>query len=148
MSSTTPVEISLARYCEMTVSGNIAPDDREPTKLLLTTPDGCQFRAAPLGDFSPLVNSEDGQWRVIPITQTDGTITRLQIVGKVPQPEVAADKFECVGRTAQVSRKHTVVSLKIDRAGEPIIRPTLLNPPVQVKTGQLWHFVAVRVGTA
>jgi Cft2 family RNA processing exonuclease len=147
MFSTTPVEISLDRYCEMTVSGIIAADDREPTKLLLTTPDGCQFRAAPLGDFSPLVNSEDGQWRVMPITQTDGMITRLQIVGKVPQPEIVVDKFECVGRTAQVSRKHTVVSLKIDRAGEPIIRPTLLNPPVQVKTGQLWHFVAVRVGT-
>jgi Cft2 family RNA processing exonuclease len=148
MSSTTPVEISLARYCEMTVSGIIAPDDREPTKLLLTTPDGCQFRAAPLGDFSPVVNSEDGQWQVIPITQTDGIITRLQIVGKVADPKIAADKFECVGRTAQVSRKHTVVSLKIDRSGEPTIRPTLLNPPVAVKTGQLWHFVAMRVGTA
>ncbi len=148
MFSTTPVEISLARYCEMTVSGIIAPDDREPTKLLLTTPDGCQFRAAPLGDFSPLVNSEDGQWQVIPITQTDGIITRLQIVGKVSPPEIVADKFECMGRTAQVSRKHTTVSLKIDRAGEPSIRPTLLNPPVEVKTGQLWQFVAVRVGTA
>ncbi len=156
MSSTNPVEISLdcerrqqaVRYCEMTVSGIIAPDDREPTKLLLTTRDGCQFRAAPLGDFSPVVNSEDGQWQVVPITQTDGIITRLQIVGKVPAPEIAADKFECMGRTAQVSRKHTVVSLKIDRPGEPTIRPTLLNPPVQVKTGQLWHFVAVRVATA
>jgi Cft2 family RNA processing exonuclease len=148
MSSTTPVEISLARYCEMTVSGIIAPDDREPTKLLLTTPDGCQFRAAPVGDFSPVVNSEDGQWQVIPITQTDGIITRLQIVGKVPQPETAADRFECVGRTAQVSRKHTTVSLKIDRVGEPTIRPTLLNPPVEVQTGQLWQFVALRVGAA
>ena len=146
MSSTTPVEISLDRYCEMTVSGMIAPDDREPTKLLLTTPDGCQFRAAPLADFTPQVNSETGQWRVMPISQTDGVITRLQIVEKVPTAEIAADRFECVARTAQVSRKHTTVSLKIDRAGEPTIRPTLLNPPIQVKTGQLWHFVALRVG--
>ncbi len=143
--SISPVDISLDRYCEMTVSGTIAPDDREPTKLLLIAADGYQFRAAPLGDFSPEVNSEYGQWRVIPITQTDGMITRLQIIGKVSTPEIVADRFECVGRTAQVSRKHTVVSLKIDRSGEPTIRPTLLNPPVEVKTGQLWHFIAQRV---
>jgi Cft2 family RNA processing exonuclease len=143
--SISPVDISLDRYCEMTVSGTIEPDDRDPTKLLLIAADGCQFRAAPIGDFSPEVNSEHGQWRVIPITQTDGIITRLQIIGKVPTPEIVADRFECVGRTAQVSRKHTVVSLKIDRSGEPTIRPTLLNPPVEVKTGQLWHFVAQRV---
>jgi Cft2 family RNA processing exonuclease len=142
--STSPIEISLHQYCEMTVSGIITPDDREPSKLLLIAADGYQFRAAPLGDFNP-VTDEDRQWRVMPITQTDGIITRLQIVSEVPTVEIVADKFECVGRTAQVSRKHTVVSLKIDRSGEPTIRPTLLNPPVEVKTGQLWHFVAQRV---
>jgi Cft2 family RNA processing exonuclease len=143
--STTPGEISRAHYCEMTVSGTIAPDDREPTKLQLTTPDGCQFRAAPLGDFSPTVSFEQGQWRVIPVTQTDGIVTRLQIVGKVPPAEVEADKFECVGRAAQVNRKHTAVSMKIDRHGESTVRPTLLNPPLQVESGQLWQLVAQRV---
>ncbi len=142
--STNLVGISLSPYCEMTVSGTISADDREPTKLQITTPDGCQFRAAPLGDFSPAVTSEDGQWLVIPITQTDGEITRLQIVSKVPTAEIVTDRFECVGRTAQVSRKHTAVSLKIDRFGESTIRPTLLNPPIQVESGQLWHFVASR----
>jgi Cft2 family RNA processing exonuclease len=144
--STNQIEISLEHYCEMIVSGIITADDREPTKLLLITPDGCQFRAAPLGDFTP-VTDEARQWRVMPITQTDGEIVRLQIVSQVPMGEPIADKFECVARTAQVGRKHTVVSLKIARYGEPIVRPTLLNPPVQVKTGQLWHFVAQRVGT-
>ncbi len=144
--STNYSEISLEHYCEMTVSGIITADDREPTKLLLITPDGCQFRAAPLGDFTP-VTDEARQWRVMPITQTDGEIVRLQIVSQIPMGETSADKFECVARTAQVSRKHTVVSLKIDRYGEPIVRPTLLNPPVRVKTGQLWHFVAQRVET-
>jgi Cft2 family RNA processing exonuclease len=143
--STSSVEVSLQQYCEMTVSGIIAPDDREPNKLLLATPDGCQFRATPLGDFSPEVKSETAQWRVIPIMQTDGIIARLQIVGKVRTAEIVTDRFECVARTAQVSRKYTVVSLKIDRSGEPTIRPTLLDPPVAVKTGQLWHFVAQRV---
>ncbi len=143
--STNQIEISREHYCEMTVSGIITPDDREPSKLLLITPDGCQFRAAPLGDFTP-VTDEDRQWRVIPITQTDGVITRLQIVSQVSIAEVCADKFECVGRAAQVNRKHTAVSLKIDRLGEPTIRPTLLDPPVQVKSGQLWHFVALRGG--
>jgi Cft2 family RNA processing exonuclease len=145
--STNQIEISLEQYCEMTVSGIITSDDREPTKLLLITPDGCQFRAAPLGDFTP-VTDEDRQWRVMPITQTDGVITRLQIVSQVANAEIEADKFVCVGRTAQVNRKHTAVSLKIDRSGEPTIRPTLLAPPVQVKSGQLWHFVALRGGTS
>jgi Cft2 family RNA processing exonuclease len=143
--STTPGDISREHYCEMTVSGTIAPDDREPTKLQLITPDGCQFRAAPLGDFSPTVSSEQGQWRVIPITQTDGAITRLQIVGKVPPAEVSADRFECVGRAAQVNRKHTAVSMKIERHGESTVRPTLLNPPLQVELGQVWQIVAQRV---
>ncbi len=144
--STNQIEVSPTQYCEMTVSGIIAPDDREPTKLVLITPDGCQFRAAPLGDFTP-VTDEDRQWQVLPITQTDGEIVRLQVVSQVPIAEMMADKFECVGRTAQVSRKHTVVSLKIDPPDESTLRPTLLNPPVQVKTGQLWHFVAIRMGT-
>lgn len=143
--STNPGDISRAHYCEMTVSGTISPDDREPSKLQLTTLDGCQFRAAPLGDFSPTVSSEQGQWWVIPITQTDGAITRLQIVGKVPPTEVGADKLECVGRAAQVNRKHTAVSMKIDRHGESIVRPTLLNPPLQVESGQLWQIVAHRI---
>ncbi len=145
--STNQIEVSLEQYCEMTVSGIITPDDREPSKLLLITPDGCQFRAAPLGDFTP-VTDEDRQWRVVPVTQTDGVITRLQIVSQVSNAEIEADKFVCVGRTAQVNRKHTAVSLKIDRSGEPTIRPTLLAPPVQVKSGQLWHFVALRGGTS
>jgi Cft2 family RNA processing exonuclease len=144
--STNQIEVSPTQHCEMTVSGMIAPDDREPTKLVLITPDGCQFRAAPLGDFTP-VTDEDRQWQVLPITQTDGAIVRLQIVGQVPIAEMMADKFECVGRTAQVSRKHTVVSLKIDPPDGSTLRPTLLNPPGQVKTGQLWHFVAIRMGT-
>lgn len=151
--STHPVGISRAPYCEMTVSGTLDRDEREPTKLQLTTPDGCKFRVAPVGDFSPIVvNSSpltpDRQWRVIPITQTDGTITRLQLVGEVPTAEIGADKFECVGRTAQVNRKHTAVSLKIERQGGSIIRPTLLAPPLEIQSGHLWHLVAQRVGTS
>ncbi len=138
-------EISLAHYCEMTVSGTIAPDDRDPNKLVLTTPDGCQFRAAPLANLD--LDVDGGQWHVIPIMQTDGTITRLQIVGqRFAGADEVSDRLVCVGRTCQVSRKHNVVSLKIDRVGETTIRPTLLDPPEAVKTGQLWQFVAQRVG--
>lgn len=138
-------EISLAHYCEMTVSGTIAPDDRDPNKLVLTTPDGCQFRAAPLTNLD--LDADGAQWHVIPIMQTDGAITRLQIVGRRSEdPGEESDRLVCVGRTCQVSRKHNVVSLKIDRVGETTIRPTLLNPPEAVKTGQLWQFVAQRVG--
>jgi Cft2 family RNA processing exonuclease len=127
----------------MTVSGIITPDDREPTKLILTTPDGCQFRAAPLGD----VNIDEGsrQWLVIPIMQTDGNITRLQLVEEQSPRALEPDRFICMGRTCQVSRKHNIVSLKIERHGEQNIRPTLLNPPETMKTGQLWQIVAQRV---
>jgi Cft2 family RNA processing exonuclease len=143
--STNTIEISLEQYCEMTVSGIIAPDDREPNKLVLTTPDGCQFRAAPLGDVDICEGSR--QWRVIPIMQTDGNITRLQIVEEQSPRMLEGDRFACVGRTNQVSRKHNIVSLKIERPGEPTIRPTLFDPPSQVKSGQLWQIVAQRVGT-
>jgi Cft2 family RNA processing exonuclease len=142
--STNTIGISREQYCEMTVSGIIAPDDRDSHKLVLTTSDGCQFRAAPLGDVSICEGSR--QWRVIPIMQTDGNITRLQIVEEVYQTALEADNFVCIGRTCQVSRKHNVVSLKIDRHGEPTIRPTLFNPPEAIKTGQLWQIVAQRVG--
>ena len=143
--STNPIEVSLEHYCEMTVSGMIAPDDREPNKLILTTPDGCQFRAAPLGDVSQIEG--DKQWLVIPIMQTDGNITRLQIVEAYAETALEPDKFACVGRTCQVSRKLNVVSLKIDQSGEQTIRPTLFNPPETVKSGQLWQITAQRVGT-
>jgi Cft2 family RNA processing exonuclease len=143
--STNTIEISLEQYCEMTVSGIIAPDDRDPNKLVLTTPDGCQFRAAPLGDVS--IGEGSRQWRVIPIMQTDGNITRLQIVEEQSPGALEVDRFVCVGRTNQVSRKHNVVSLKIERPGEPTIRPTIFDPPPQVKSGQLWQIVATRVGT-
>lgn len=135
---------SIAHYCEMTVSGIIAPDDRDPNKLVLTTADGCQFRAAPLDHLS--VDPGSQQWQAIPIVQTDGTISRLQIVAAVAAADANTDRFICVGRTCQVGRKHKVVSLKIERYGETDIRPTLLNPPETVKTGQLWQFVAQRVG--
>jgi Cft2 family RNA processing exonuclease len=143
--STNTIEISLEQYCEMTVSGIIAPDDRDPNKLVLTTPDGCQFRAAPLGDVG--IGEGSRQWRVIPIMQTDGNITRLQIVEEQSPITLECDRFACVGRTNQVSRKHNIVSLKIERPGEPTIRPTLFDPPPQVKSGQLWQIVAQRVGT-
>jgi Cft2 family RNA processing exonuclease len=142
--STNQIEISLEHYCEMTVSGIIAPDDREPTKLVLTTPDGYQFRAAPLGNVSLLEG--DKQWRVIPIMQTEGNITRLQIIEAYAETALEPDKFVCIGRTCQVSRKHNIVSLKIDRSGEQTIRPTLLHPPEAIKSGQLWQIVAQRVG--
>jgi Cft2 family RNA processing exonuclease len=142
--STNTIEISLTPYCEMTVSGIIAPDDRDPNKLVLTTLDGCQFRAAPLGDVS--IGAGSRQWRVIPIMQTDGNITRLQIVEEQSPGALEDDRFLCVGRTNQVSRKHNTVSLKIERPGEPTIRPTLFDPPPEVKSGQLWQFVAHRVG--
>ena len=142
--STNTIEISLEPYCEMTVSGIIAPDDRDPNKLVLTTADGCQFRAAPLGDVS--ISAGSRQWRVIPIMQTDGNITRLQIVEEQSPGALEGDRFLCVGRTNQVSRKHNTVSLKIERPGEPTIRPTLFDPPPEVKSGQLWQFVAQRVG--
>ena len=138
------IAVSLEHYCEMTVSGIIAADDRDPNKLVLTTPDGYQFRAAPLGDVSMVEG--DKQWRVIPIMQTDGNITRLQIVAGQSQNALEPDKFVCVGRTCQVSRKHNIVSVKIDRHGEQTIRPTLLNPPEAIKSGQLWQLVAQRVG--
>ncbi|WP_309732128.1 MBL fold metallo-hydrolase [Chamaesiphon sp. OTE_75_metabat_556] len=128
----------------MTVSGTIAPDDRDPHKLVLTTPDGCQFRAAPLGSVS--MGEGSRQWRVIPIMQTDGNITRLQIVEEESPIAIEGDRFVCVGKTNQVSRKHNIVSLKIERPGEPTIRPTLFNPPSQVKSGQSWQIVAQRVG--
>lgn len=143
--STNTIEISLEQYCEMTVSGIIAPDDRDPNKLVLTTPDGCQFRAAPLGDVG--IGEGSRQWRVIPIMQTDGNITRLQIVEEQSPRTLECDRLVCVGRTNQVSRKHNVVSLKIERPGEPTIRPTIFDPPPQVKSGQLWQIVAQRVGT-
>ncbi len=142
--STNTNEVSRAPYCEMTVSGIIAPDDRDPHKLVLTTPDGCQFRAAPLGSVS--IGEGSRQWRVIPIMQTDGNITRLQIVEELSHRAIEGDRFVCVGKTNQVSRKHNIVSLKIDRPGEPTIRPTLFYPPSQVKAGQLWQMVAQRVG--
>jgi Cft2 family RNA processing exonuclease len=137
-------EVSREQYCEMTVSGTIAPDDRDPHKLVLTTPDGCQFRAAPLGSVS--MGEGSRQWRVIPIMQTDGNITRLQIVAENTSRLREGDRFVCVGKTNQVSRKHNIVSLKIERPGEPTIRPTLFNPPSQVKSGQSWQMVAQRVG--
>ncbi|PSB56369.1 MBL fold metallo-hydrolase [Chamaesiphon polymorphus] len=142
--STNTIEISREPYCEMTVSGIIAPDDRDPNKLVLITPDGCQFRAAPLGDLS--IGSGSRQWCVIPIMQTDGNITRLQIVEEQSPGALEGDRFVCVGRTNQVSRKHNSVSLKIERPGEPTIRPTLFNPPPQVKSGQIWQVIAQRVG--
>jgi Cft2 family RNA processing exonuclease len=142
--STNTIAISLEQYCEMTVSGIIAPDDRDPNKLVLTTPDGCQFRAAPLGDVS--IGAGSRQWRVIPIMQTDGSITRLQIVEEQSPGALEGDRFVCVGRTNQVSRKHNIVSLKIERPSEATIRPTLFEPPIPVKSGQLWQFVAQRVG--
>jgi Cft2 family RNA processing exonuclease len=142
--STNTNEVSLAPYCEMTVSGIIAPDDRDPHKLVLTTPDGCQFRAAPLGSVS--MGEGSRQWRVIPIMQTDGNITRLQIVEEHAPRSIEGDRFVCVGKTNQVSRKHHTVSLKIERPSEPTIRPTLFNPPSQVQAGQLWQMVAQRVG--
>ena len=142
--STNTLAVSLEHYCEMTVSGMIAPDDRDPNKLVLTTPDGYQFRAAPLGDVSTIEG--DKQWRVIPIMQTDGNISRLQIVAPQSQNALEADKFVCVGRTCQVSSKHNIVTVKIDRHGEQTIRPTLLNPPEAIKSGQLWQLVAQRVG--
>jgi Cft2 family RNA processing exonuclease len=142
--STNTNEVSRAPYCEMTVSGIIAPDDRDPHKLVLTTPDGCQFRAAPLGSVS--IGEGSRQWRVIPIMQTDGNITRLQIVEELSHGAIEGDRFVCVGKTNQVSRKHNIVSLKIERPGEPTIRPTLFYPPSQVKAGQLWQMFAQRVG--
>jgi Cft2 family RNA processing exonuclease len=142
--STNTIEVSLEHYCEMTVSGIIAADDREPTKLVLSTPDGSKFRAAPLGDISQVEG--DKQWRVIPIMQTDGNITRLQIVGAHSETTLEPDKFVCVARTCQVSRKHNIVTAKIDKHGETTIRPTFLNPPEAMKTGQLWQIVAQRVG--
>jgi Cft2 family RNA processing exonuclease len=142
--STNTIAISLEHYCEMTVSGIIAPDDREPTKLILTTPDGLQFRAAPLGDISQVEG--DKQWLVIPIMQTDGNITRLQIVEAFAENALEPDKFVCAARICQVSRKHNIVTAKIDKHGEQTIRPTFLNPPEAMKTGQLWQIVAQRVG--
>jgi Cft2 family RNA processing exonuclease len=142
--STNPIEISLELYCEMTVSGMIAPDDREPTKLTLTTPDGVQFRAAPLGDIT-LVEG-DKQWLVIPIMQTDGNITRLQIVEAYAETALEPDKFVCIARICQVSRKHNIITTKIDKHGEQTIRPTFLNPPEAMQTGQLWQIIAQRVG--
>ena len=138
------IEVSREQYCEMTVSGIIAPDDRDPNKLILTTTDGCQFRAAPLGDVS--IGAGSRQWRVIPIMQTDGNITRLQIVDEQFQSALEGDRFICVGRTNQVSRKHNSVSLKIEHPGEATIRPTLFEPPLPVKSGQLWQFAAQRMG--
>jgi hypothetical protein len=143
--STNRIEVSLAQYCEMTVSGIIAPDERDPNKLVLITPDGCQFRAAPLGDVS--IGEGHRQWLVIPIMQTDGNITRVQIVEEQSPSALEADKFVCVGRTNQVSRKHNIVTLKIDRQGEPTIRPTFFNPPETIQSGQLWQIVAQRVGS-
>jgi Cft2 family RNA processing exonuclease len=142
--STNQIEISLEHYCEMTVSGIIAPDDREPTKLVLTTPDGIQFRAAPLGDISLIEGNK--QWRVIPIMQTDGNITRLQIVEAYAETALEPDRFVCVARICQVSTKHNMITAKIDKYDEQTIRPTLLNPPESMKTGQLWQIVAQRVG--
>ena len=146
--STNPIEISLTPYCEMTISGIIAPDSREPSKLIITTPAGSRFRAAPLGEISLTGSELEGQWRVIPITQTDGVITKLQIIDRVPTADIVPDQLICIARAAQVNRKHTAVALKIDSLGGQTLRPTLLNPPTQVKQGQLWHFVAHLVGDA
>jgi Cft2 family RNA processing exonuclease len=142
--STNTIAVSRAQYCEMIVSGSIAPDDRDPHKLILTTPDGCQFRAAPLSSVS--IGAGTRQWRVIPIMQTDGNMTRLQIVEEESPSTSAGDRFVCVGIANQVSRKHNIVTLKIERPGEATIRPTFLNPPAAVKSGQLWQIVAQRVG--
>jgi Cft2 family RNA processing exonuclease len=142
--STNQIEVSLEQYCEMTVSGIIAPDDRDSNKLVLTTPDGIQFRAAPLGDITLIEG--DKQWLVIPIMQTDGNITRLQIVEASAETALEPDKFICVTRICQVSSKHNMVTAKIDKRGETTIRPTFVNPPEAMKTGQLWQIVAQRVG--
>ncbi len=141
---TNTIKVSLEHYCEMTVSGTISPDDREPTKLILTTPDGVQFRAAPLGDITSIEG--DKQWLVIPIMQTDGQITRLQIVGAFAETALEPDRFVCVARICQVSRKHNIITTKIDKHGEQTIRPTFLNPPEAIQTGQLWQIIAQRAG--
>ena len=108
--STNPIEISLTQYCEMTISGIIAPDSREPSKLIITTPTGSKFRAAPLGEISLAGSELEGQWRVIPITQTDGVITKLQIIDRVPTADIVPDQLICIARAAQVNRKHTAVT--------------------------------------
>ncbi len=145
LSPQTAIEISPAANCEMIVSGTIAPDDRDPNKLVLTTSDGCQFRAAPIGN---LVVEGFKQWRIIPLTQPDAGIARMQIIGWVAPDAPAIENYQCIGRVTQIAKKRTTVILKISRPnGEATLRHTLLNPLPQMLMGEEWQVVAQREGT-
>ena len=111
----------------MTVSGTISADPEDPNKLILTTRDGCQFRAAPIDNL--IVNGTK-QWQAIPLTQSDGEIAKLQILGWVEQDSPSPDRYHCMGRVVQIGKKHTAATFKISRPnGQATLRHTLINPP-------------------
>jgi Cft2 family RNA processing exonuclease len=144
LSSETATELSLDSPCEMTVSGTIAADPEDSNKLILTTTDGCQFRAAPIDN---VITRGTKQWQVIPLTQSDGEISKLQILGWIEGDSPSPDSYRCVGRVVQIGKKHTAVTFKMSRPnGQPTLRHTLINPPTELRIEEKWRVVAQREG--
>jgi hypothetical protein len=144
LSSETATELPPDSPCEMTVSGTIAADPQDSNKLILTTDDGCQFRAAPIDN---LTTKGTKQWQVIPLTQSDGEISKLQILGWVEQDVPLPDNYQCIGRVVQIGKKHTAATFKMSRPdGQPTLRHTLLNPPSEMRLEEKWRIIAHREG--
>ncbi len=144
LSSETATKLSPDSPCEMTVSGSIAADPEDPNRLILTTTDGCQFRAAPIDN---LITKGTKQWQVIPLTQSDGEIAKMQIVGWVEQDLPTPENYQCIGRVVQIGKKHTAATFKMSRPnGQATFRHTLLNPPTEMQIEERWRVVAHREG--
>ncbi len=144
LSSETATELSPDAPCEMTVSGTIAADPEDPNRLILTATDGCQFRAAPIDN---LITRGTKQWQVIPLTQSDGEIAKLQILGWVETDSPSPDTYQCIGRVVQIGKKHTAATFKMSRPnGQATFRHTLINPPTELRIEEKWHVVAQREG--
>jgi Cft2 family RNA processing exonuclease len=144
LSSETATELSPESPCEMIVSGTIAADPEDRNKLILTTDDGCQFRAAPIDN---LVVKGSKQWRVIPLTQSDGEISKMQILGWVELDSPLPDSYQCLGRVVQIGKKHTAATFKMSRPnGQVTLRHTILNPPAEMQIEEKWRVVARREG--
>jgi Cft2 family RNA processing exonuclease len=144
LSSETATELSPDSPCEMTVSGTIAADAQDSNKLILTTDDGCQFRAAPIDN---LTTKGTKQWQVIPLTQSDGEISKLQILGWVEADAPSPDSYQCIGRVVQIGKKHAAATFKMSRPdGQPTLRHTLLNPPPEMRLEEKWRIIAHREG--
>lgn len=135
----------------MTLTGQI---EREQDIVYLTSPDLTRFRA--IGQLAELENLEQGlrQWSVVPNISSEGLIASVQILeieddsnqqlGRREGAIALQDSCELTGRVVQLGKRNANVLLKVNRTGEKTLRLTLLNPPPEMKVGQLWQVVARR----